>query len=511
MDSQGALYDYGKFKHLSPLVPKNKYGLLAATIAVAIIEPSTLGMESSIMGSINSLEQYTAYFNLTDKTINLNTASIWIGMLLAVPFIRRITDGFGRKWAIMIAIGIMAIGVILSSASINIAMFIVGRIFLGLSSSIIFSAASILVSEICPPDIRGVVLGLFHACYYIGSLVAAGVTYATRDIQSNWSWRIPTITQGVPTVLCGLLLIFCPESPRWLMLKGKVDEAREIFYVMADRDAAAAEVLIEEVNSGIIEESKFANGLGLWKRQWQKPSNLRRAFIVISLSMMSELGGSTIATYYFTILLKQVGVTDTKTQLEVQIIRSAWCFVVACIGSYTFDIFGRKNQAMIATFFMALSLLILGGLVKKYNEDLDKSTGYGAIAMMFLFSGFYSVVCTPLTSLYPPEIYPNSTRVIGNSIFMISAYGGGLFSTFVFSIGMSNIGWKFYMIVGGYDMIFIPIIYYVWVETKGLTLEKISELFGDELSTSEADETTTESNPKLESVVVTYSGVQGVQ
>ncbi|KAG7775202.1 hypothetical protein KL930_003402 [Ogataea haglerorum] len=278
-------------------------------------------------------------------------------------------------------------------------------------------------------------------------------------------------------------------------MHGKEDEAREIFYILEGGDTARAESLIKEVHESVTKESIVAKGLGLWRRQFSTKANLRRAFILLNVGILCELGGSNIATYYFNILLSSVGVTNVRTQLEVSMIRSAWCLVCSLAGCYTFDIIGRKKQAFIATTGLIVCLYILGGLVKKFQEDGKTSTGYGAIALMFLFTGFYSYCYTPLLYLYAPELYTNPSRSVGNTILKACDYFSGLFATFVLPIGMSNLTWKFYMITASYDMIFLPFIAFTWVETKGVPLEKICELFDDDPGTLDWQE------PQLESGV----------
>ncbi|KAG7726075.1 hypothetical protein KL948_004810 [Ogataea haglerorum] len=491
--NQPAAYDYSQRRYLSRFVPTSRLGMLLIVVAVAVVEPATTGMESAIMGSINSLPQYKAYFSLTSTNIGLNSASKRIGSILSLPFLQKTSDGIGRRMTILCAIVLMVIGIAISAASVNMAMFIIGRIFLGLAAGLINCSASVLVAEICPLEIRGWVLGLFHSCYYIGSLIASGVTYGSRDLQSNWSWRIPTIIQVVPSLTCASLVLFTPESPRWLVMKGRVDEAREIFYTLQRNDAGSADFMVAEVERSLREEAAASKGYGVWRRQLHSRAYWKRAFIMLNIGLLCELGGSNIATYYFTILLEQIGVKDAKTQLKVNMVRSAWCLVCALIGCYTFDIIGRKRQAFLATTGLIECLFILGGLIKKYGGSDDKSGGYAAIAMVFMFTGFYSYCYTPITSVYPPELYPSPTRVVGNTIMRGCDYSAGLFATFMLPIGMSNLGWKFYMLTGGYDIIFLPLIAFVWVETNGVPLEKICELFG-EVSETESPSIDDESN-----------------
>jgi hypothetical protein len=117
--------------------------------------------------------------------------------------------------------------------------------------------------------------------------------------------------------------------------------------------------------------------------------------------------------------------------------------------------------------------------VKMYGVSDNKSGQYATIFWMFLFNGFYNFCFTPLNCLYPTEIFPFKVRAAGTTFFKFWNCGFGLFAAFILPIAMDNIGWKYYMINASYNVLFLPIIWYVWVETKNITLEEVAEKFGD--------------------------------
>lgn len=466
-------------KLFSNYVPKTRFGLLFAAMLMAIVYPSTTGMESSIIGTINSLPQYKSYFNINNKTLGLNSAATWIGYFISTPFIQQLCDYLGRKKTIFMSVWIMCLGIGLSSGAVNTTMFVIGRIIIGLAAGCMAGGSNTLVGEMSPPNMRGFLMGLYHSSYYIGSLIASGITYGTRNRKDNWSWRIPLLTQLIPVICCLILVLFCPESPRWLMLKGHKTRAEEILYILNDQNAEKTESLIVEIEYSLVKEKELSRQHGVYARQFKSKANLQRMFISLSLALMCELAGSSVATYYFSILLESAGVTSVKTQLKVAIIRSAWCFVCALTGCATFDTFGRKKQAFFSMCGIIVCMFILGGLIKQYGKTENTSGQYGAIAMMFLFSGFYSYAFTPLLSIYSTEIYSNAARLAGVTIFHFFDYSAGIFGTFMLPIGMSNMGWKFYVLNASYDLVFLPMIYFAWVETKNMPLEEIPTLFGE--------------------------------
>ncbi|THZ42228.1 hypothetical protein D6C87_05172 [Aureobasidium pullulans] len=119
-------------QHVSSLVPSNPRILTAVLLAVAVVNSAkTLGYDSSVMNGLLILPSYTEYFHLTDATIGLNNAAVWIGEIIATPIMQIIPDRYGRKKAILIATGITAVGIILQASAQSIAMFVVGRMIIG--------------------------------------------------------------------------------------------------------------------------------------------------------------------------------------------------------------------------------------------------------------------------------------------------------------------------------------------------------------------------------------------
>lgn len=193
---------------------------------------------------------------------------------------------------------------------------------------------------------------------------------------------------------------------------------------------------------------------------------------------------------------------------------------------------GRKPTALVSQTLLIACLFVIGGLTKVYTDDpagASRGLSYGTVAVMFLFQGFYSVAWTPLLYLYPPEVLNYSIRANGVafSSFMLNALACVL--VYVMPIGLTNIGWRMYMVNGSWDVVilglivsslpflldyalawspqsithqshhimirlsirpFIPLIpykAYYWVETKGRTLEEIDALFEGEKHSSVPD------------------------
>jgi len=180
-----------------------------------------------------------------------------------------VTDILGRKYALLIAAVFTIFAAVLQTASQNVAMFVVARIFIGFGTGASAVTGPTYLAETLPYNWRAWGLGSFYDMWYVGKyrerrysrtfgnsmiltpnfsggLIAAGVTYGTAQMESTWAWRLPSALQGFFSIICIVILPFIPESPRWLVHKGRQDEALEVLALTySDGDVENPIVLVQ--------------------------------------------------------------------------------------------------------------------------------------------------------------------------------------------------------------------------------------------------------------------------
>ncbi|OAL30003.1 hypothetical protein AYO22_01909 [Fonsecaea multimorphosa] len=198
-------------------------------ILVAILSSATNGYDGSMMNGLQTLIYWQNYFNHPEgATLGLLNAIQSVGSICSLPYAPYLADSIGRKKTIFFGSCFVALGVALQTAAQNIGMFIAGRFFIGHGSSVTIVASPLLITELCHPAQRGKVTAVFNTFWYFGSLIAAWTTFGTLRMTNDWSWRLPSLLQAVPSLLQLCLIWWLPESPRYLVSKERYDDALDV-------------------------------------------------------------------------------------------------------------------------------------------------------------------------------------------------------------------------------------------------------------------------------------------
>lgn len=294
---------------------------------------------------------------------------------------------------------------------------------------------------------------------------------------STWAWRIPSLLQAVPSIWCLFLLLFVPESPRWLISRGRHEEALEVLAITnTGGDATSPIVLVQfqEIHDTLRWEKERELSV---TQALAQPGNRKRLLLTSTFSIMVMLPGTNIVTFYFGDMLASAGITDATTQLQINVILTSWTFVVSVLASFFADKLGRKTLCALSLSTGTVALYILAGLTARYGTSGYAPGVYGTIAMIFIYNATYAWGITPLTVLYPPEVLSFDIRAVGMGIYTFTTKLCGLFVTMVVPFGLAAISWKVYIINASVDILMVLFVVFFWVETRGLTLEEVDKIF----------------------------------
>jgi len=448
-----------------------------------LITSSTNGFDGSILNSFQSLQVWNDYFGTpAGGRLGLLNAIQNIGSLAAYPFAPYLSDGLGRRPAIWIGATIMLVAVILQSAAHNWGMFIGARFLIGFGLTFAANAAPMLVTEISYPKYRAPLTSLYNSLWYSGNIIATWSTFGTQHINNQWAWRIPSILQGIPAVLQFVLVMFAPESPRWLISKGKEAQAlKTLAYYHADGNEQDPLVQFEfnEIKSAIDFDREISANVG-WKSLIATPGNRKRMIIIIAIAFFSQWSGNGLVSYYLKVVLESIGITSATIQILISGILAIWNLFWAVLASFFVERLGRRVLFLTSASGMVVAFTMQTVCTARYNIAGNPASAHAVIAFIFIFYAFYDLAFTPLIVSYTVEILPYSLRAKGFNIFNFTISLALIFNQYVNPIALKNIGWKYYIVYCCWLVFELVFLYFMIVETKNLSLEETAALFDGE-------------------------------
>ncbi|KAF5671464.1 transcriptional regulatory [Fusarium circinatum] len=416
---------------IGPFQPKSSRLTVMLLVASAAVYATTAGYDSALMSGINIIPSYTEFLNLNTTTRALNVSANFIGWGIASLTMGPVVNAIGRKNSILVALLTKLFSIGLVAGSQNFAMFLSGRIILGVASGLSSIAGSTWLAETLPPKIRGLGLSITFSVYYVGALISAGIAYRTAEIPGEWSWRLPILLQSMFSLICISCLFLTPESPRWLSHQDMMDEALQVIASIAANGDQSNEEVRQQYQSVVDsrERERTEGKTASYTELFRTRSARRRLTLAVSVAVIVMASDCT---------LKSLNLT--------------------CVG-------------------MTILMFVIGALTKTFSTSQDLAGIYGTVACIFLFMGAYSVGITPITQLYPPEVLSYSTRTNGMAIWAGTIAVFAIGTTLVFPIALEAISWRLYFIIGAWDVLETIFVAIFWVETKGLSLEEVDELF----------------------------------
>lgn len=457
--------------------------LLHAWIALLLITASTNGYDGSMMNGLQSLDQWQRYFNFpSDSQLGLLNAIQNIGALAAYPFAPYLSDGIGRKKAIIVGAFIMCAATAVQTAAQSVGMFIGARFLIGFGLTFAANAAPLLVTEISYPTYRAPLTSTYNSLWYSGAIIAAWTTFGTFRVKNTWSWRIPSALQALPSVLQVFLIWFMPESPRWLMSKGREEEALKILaYYHADGNADDPLVRHEfdEIRTSLDYDRNVAANVG-WKALFATPGNRKRMRIIVAIAFFSQWSGNGLASYYLNKILNQIGITDNTIQLLINGILAIWNLFWALLASALVNKLGRRLMFMTSCIGMLVFFVAQTIAFAQFSKTGNENAAHSVIAFLFLFYAAYDIAFTPLIVSYTVEILPFHLRAKGFNIFNFTISVAIIFNQYVNPIAFGHLTWRYYIFYCCWIAFETVFCYFYVVETKGLTLEETAALFDGE-------------------------------
>lgn len=346
------------------------------------------------MGGLLALPNWNTFMhNPSGAYLGWITGIYWLGNGIAFPVAAWVSNNYGRKLGIYVGYLFLVLGVVMQGAAQNEKTFTYSRLFVGIAASWLGNSAPLLINEIAHPKQRSVANALFMVGWYFGGTLCGWVTFACRDIPSDWCWRIPVLLQIVlPFVaLPGFLL--SPESPRWLISVNRVEEATEILathHAGGDRNDSLVTYQVVEIQATITAE-KEASSSASYADMIKTKGNRHRLFISISLGIFAQWAGNGVVSYYLPLVLTSVGVKSVTDQTLISACLNVWNLLWAIAAATNVDRLGRRFLFLTSASTMLTSFIIITGLSGAFAESGSAQVGLSVIPFLFIFFAGYDI------------------------------------------------------------------------------------------------------------------------
>jgi MFS family permease len=304
-----------------------------------------------------------------------------------------VSETFGRKRSIYVGYVVLFAGIIMQSAAHSEKTFTYARLLIGAGTAFVSVAAPVIISEIAFPSHRSIASALYMCGYYVGGTLSGWVTFGTRVIDSNWAWRIPVIMQFACPLLALTGFIMSPESPRWLISVGKVDQARQIiadFHAGGDLDNPLVSYQMTEIEATITaekEHSASASYMDMTKTR----GNRHRLLISISLGIFSQWAGNGVVSYYLPLMLSTVGIKTVSQQTLISACLNVWNLLWAIAAALYVDRLGRRFLFLASASIMLVSFIVITGLSGSFATNPVPAVGVSVIPFIFIFFTGYDI------------------------------------------------------------------------------------------------------------------------
>ncbi|ESZ98525.1 sugar transporter [Sclerotinia borealis F-4128] len=470
-----------------------KGGWLTFWVTVACATDMTLfGYDQGVFGGVIVTEDFLNTLNLNGKTALVGTITAlydigcFVGAIAAVAFGERL----GRKKTILWGTSIMTIGALLQITAYSVPQMIVGRIVAGIGNGMNTSTAPVWQSETSKASLRGKLVVIEMILNVAGFSLSNWVTYGFSFLSGPVTWRFPLAFQLIFIIMLFVTVPWLPESPRWLIAHGKVDEGRQIIADLEDLDLNDERVTndVKDIIYAVeYEETYGVSWMELLRGRTGESgtSTVRRLLLGVGTQMMQQFSGINVTSYYLpTVLISSVGLSNTLARL-LAACNSVSYLAASLLAIPNIERWGRRNLMIYAAAGQAVCYLFITVLLR-YNElegyAHQKEVASAAVAFFFIYYLFFGFGWQGVPWLYPTEINSLSMRTKGAALGTAANWIINFMVVEITPIGIETLKWKFYIIWTVFNASFVPIIYLFYPETSDRTLEDIDRLFRENSS-----------------------------
>lgn len=446
--------------------PEYSFYLIAACL-VATLGGMLFGYDTGVING--SLQFVEANFELSPQMKGFAASSALLACIPGAILAGLFGDWLGRRRTLMISGFLFLVSAIGTALPNDINTFIFFRIIGGIGVGAASMTSPMYIAEISPAHIRGRLVSLNQFAIISGMLIVYFVNYfiANPDnmawnIATGWRWMFGS--EALPAAALLVFTFFIPETPRWLSMKGRSEEARKVLVKIegdanANQELAAIEASLREEKAGL--------------RQLFTPVHLKVLGLGLALAFLQQATGINVFLYFGSEIFGSLGGEQIDAALLQQVIVGAANLIFTIVAIWTVDIIGRKPLMMIGATGMGTSLFVMG------FAGARGEAGSGLLIWVIVYIASFALSLGPVVWVLLSEIFPNKIRSLAMATCTVFLWltNSIVSQTFVMMdrnetlIEKYNHGFPFF-IYGSLCIVTVFFVFFFLPETKGRSLEE---------------------------------------
>ena len=437
--------------------------------SVAAIGGFLFGFDTGVISGTLIFLQDAKGWALTNSQLGGVTTAVLLGAVFGCLISGRITDIFGRKKIIILTSAIFMCGAVLSGSAPDVNFLIISRLFLGVGIGIASFSVPLYIAEISPARNRGALVTINQLMITVGILVSYITDYCLANDADPFSWRLMFHIGFIPGFMLFVGMFFLPETPRWLISKGRYDDGANVLKRVEDPDLY--DTSLKKLKEEIITDETNRSSVKQIFTPWLKYPLI----IGVGIMILTEFTGIDTIVYYTPKIFKITGYISNEQSILPAIIVGGANVFFTIVSIFLLDRIGRRSLYFIGLSGLVITLISLG-ICFHFQNELGDIFSILTISTMFLFIGSFALSFGPLSWLIISEVFPLKFRGLGMSIgafvlWSATALVNYSFLKIVDALTLAGTFWAF-AIMGIISGIWG---YYLIPETKGKSLEYIED------------------------------------
>ncbi|RDW85206.1 putative sugar transporter-1 [Coleophoma cylindrospora] len=458
---------------------------LALSCILIAISTFNYGFDNQAFSTTQAMTPFTKQFgtyNPKTKTYHLETyftslfnSLQYIGFGVGVIIGSKVSSHFGRRWCMFSmscwALVTATIAVTSSSRWQILSARMLNYVYIGMELSVV----PIYQSEIVPARARGFVVATYQLSLILGGLVINSVCRGTSTLPDNRAWRIPLgCFYIIPSIIISLIW-FVPESPRWLLSKGRTDDARKAMNQLRAGTSTDEEIEAELAATQYTLDHELERGT--FAELWQGV-NLKRTLLAMGVNFSQQATGQAFASQYGAIFIKSLNTVNT---FDMTLINSSVNAISTMVNMSIVDRVGRKPLLLTGAAIQVAGLFTMGGLGTVANPTLAMKNAI--VAMLSVFLVGFSIGWAPLTYVITTELpalhLRDQTQQVASLVNVATSFVVSFTVPYLLNAPYANLGSKVGFIYGSIAFCTFIFTWFCIPECKGKTLEEIDFMFNE--------------------------------